>query len=128
MIFFDSDSISYLIKNDSAVLAKVKELESNGEEIAITSINVYEIKRGFRASPHPGLEKRFDNFLNGKTIFHFDNEAVLIAADVYAALKRNGTPVGEIDILIAAIVIRNNGTLFTNNVRHFEVVPHLNLL
>jgi predicted nucleic acid-binding protein len=30
--------------------------------------------------------------------------------------------------LLAAIVMRNGGTLYTNNIRHFESIPHLKLL
>jgi tRNA(fMet)-specific endonuclease VapC len=55
------------------------------------------------------------------------DEVINIASDIYADLRRKGKTIGDADILIAAIVIRNNGTLITNNIKHYEDVKRLGL-
>ncbi len=53
------------------------------------------------------------------------------AADHYGALKHTlktqGTPVGDMDTLIAAHALAEKLTLVTHNARHFENVPNLKL-
>jgi tRNA(fMet)-specific endonuclease VapC len=51
------------------------------------------------------------------------------AADTYGALRaeleRRGTPIGNLDTLIAAHALAIGATLVTANRRHFEMVPDL---
>ena len=53
------------------------------------------------------------------------------AADRYGALKdalrRTGTPIGELDTQIAAHALAEGLTLVTHNTRHFDQVPGLQL-
>ncbi len=53
------------------------------------------------------------------------------AADHYGTLKdahrRGGTPIGELDTLIAAHALAEGLTLVTHNTRHFDQVPELHL-
>ena len=52
---------------------------------------------------------------------------VLEAADIYSNLRKKGKSIGDADILIAAFVIKNNGTLISNNTKHYDDIPNLNL-
>lgn len=47
------------------------------------------------------------------------------AADIRAHLKRQGTPIGPYDVLIAAQARRSGATLVTANTSEFERVPGL---
>jgi tRNA(fMet)-specific endonuclease VapC len=47
------------------------------------------------------------------------------AADIRAHLKRQATPIGAYDLLIAAQARRSGTTLITANTREFERVPGL---
>ncbi len=53
------------------------------------------------------------------------------AADHYGALKHTfktlGTPIGDMDTLIAAHALAENLILVTHNTRHFERIPGLKL-
>ena len=42
-------------------------------------------------------------------------------------LKANGNPIGILGTMIAAQALSLSATIVTNNVRHFERVPGLNL-
>lgn len=47
------------------------------------------------------------------------------AADVYAALKQRGAPIGDADILIAASCLVHGFAVVTNNESHFVRIPGL---
>ena len=53
------------------------------------------------------------------------------AADEYSRLRtflqRQGTPIGNMDLLIAAHALAENAVLVTNNLREFGRVPGLQL-
>jgi tRNA(fMet)-specific endonuclease VapC len=45
----------------------------------------------------------------------------------YAAAVKAGTPIGNMDLLIAAHAMSEGSTLVTNNTKHFGQVPGLRL-
>jgi tRNA(fMet)-specific endonuclease VapC len=55
----------------------------------------------------------------------FDREDAEHAADIRSFLKRQGTPIGPYDILIAGQARRRGAILVTANVREFRRVPRL---
>jgi predicted nucleic acid-binding protein len=126
LLFLDTDILSYLLANHEAVINRVAAWRDG--QPAITAITVYEILKGFRHKPRPKKETLFNELLRKIPVYPLDDEAIRIAADSYGALSRIGKPCSYTDILLAAIVIRNGGTLYTNNIRHFELIPHLKLL
>jgi tRNA(fMet)-specific endonuclease VapC len=50
------------------------------------------------------------------------------ASNIYAYLRKNGSPCGDADILIAAIVISNDGLLVSNNTKHYISIKNLRLV
>lgn len=48
-------------------------------------------------------------------------------ARIRGQLRRQGLIIGDADILIAATAIDHEVTLITQNVHHFERIPHLHL-
>ena len=128
MIFLDSDILSYFFSGDVQVRNKIEESLNGGEQIALTIINVYEVLKGFKWRNNKKKEVMFANFLETVSVFTIDNEVSTLAADIYAELRRNGKTIGDADILIAAIIIKNNGKFVTNNVDHFENIAKLKLL
>jgi len=71
---------------------------------------------------------QFKEFLEDVTIFSIDNDVIDIASGLYSDLRRNGKTIGDADILIAAIVIKNKGTLVSNNTKHYENINQLKLI
>ena len=56
------------------------------------------------------------------------NEGVMeVFADIKAKLFDKGIRIEDMDLLIAATAIYNELTLVTNNTKHFENIPGLNL-
>ncbi|MDR1322629.1 MAG: type II toxin-antitoxin system VapC family toxin [Gracilibacteraceae bacterium] len=127
MIFFDTNILSYYFNGNIKVKEKIVESLSNKEIICLTAINVYEILKGFRWRENKRKEELFKDFIKKVTVYTVDDEVVNIASDIYADLRKNGKTVGDADILIAAIVISNNGALITNNVKHYADIKQLEL-
>ena len=98
-----------------------------GNEMVISSINYYEIVRGFKIA---GATKKFEIFLklcDNWSILPFDMRAVDKSIDIYTQLHK-GQTIEDNDIYIAAIAIVNNCTLVTANTRHFGRVEGLNFV
>ena len=128
MIFLDSDILSYYFSGNSLIHDKIKETINAGEKIALTTMNVYEILKGFKWKNNKNKELLFLKFLETVPVFSFDNDAIELATDIYADLRRNGITIGDVDLIIASIVIKNNGKLITNNMKHYKDIKNLDLI
>jgi predicted nucleic acid-binding protein len=110
------------------VKEKILEIIDNDGEICTTVINIYEILKGFKWKHNKKKENQFKEFLQDVVVFTIDDEVINIASDLYAILRKKGKTIGDADIFIAAIVIKNNGTLISNNTKHYEGIDQLNLI
>jgi tRNA(fMet)-specific endonuclease VapC len=127
MIFLDTDILSYFFCGNLAIRDKLQEHIQKGEQAALTAINVYEVLKGLKYRGDASKEKSFAEFLRYVTVFTLDGPATHEAADIYAGLRKNGRPIGDADILIAAIVISNDGVLVSNNTKHYQHIKNLRL-
>jgi predicted nucleic acid-binding protein len=100
----------------------------NDESICTTVVNVYEILKGLRWKNNERKESQFKEFLKDILVFTIDDDVLHIAADLYADLRKSGKTIGDADVLIAAIVIKNNGILVSNNTKHYENIQMLKLV
>jgi tRNA(fMet)-specific endonuclease VapC len=83
---------------------------------------------GVEASTFP--EKNalaLNQFLSIVDILPFDSEAAAEYGKICATLRRQGTPIGAMDLLIAAHAKAQGLTIVTNNVREFIRVEGLDL-
>ena len=127
MKFFDTDIISYYFNGNRKIQEKLLEMVDNNENISITVINTYEILKGFKWKNNLKKENQFKEFLEDVFEFSIDGEVIDIASDIYAKLRKNGKTISDADILIAAIVIKNNGILVTNNTMHYNGIEQLRI-
>ena len=96
--------------------------------IAISTITLAELMHGVETSAYP--EKNtiaLNQFLSIVDILAFDSEAAVAYGKMCASLRRQGTPLGMMDILIAAHAKSRDLITVTNNVREFERVEGLAL-
>jgi tRNA(fMet)-specific endonuclease VapC len=128
MIFLDTNIISYYFNANIKIKEKILEAIDNDENICTTAINVYEILKGFRWKNNKKKENKFKEFLEDTMVFAIDDDVINIAADLYSDLRKKGKSIGDADILIAAVVIKNNGVLVSNNTKHYEDIETLKLV
>ena len=60
-------------------------------------------------------------------ILPFDGEAAQYYGDLRAQLEKKGTPIGSLDMLIAAHALSLDNTLVTNNEKEFNRVSSLKI-
>ena len=77
---------------------------------------------------HPWQAKRLEAFLGLFTLAEFTLDAALHYANIRAALETAGTPIGPLDLLIAAQARSLGATLVTANAGEFKRVKGLKVL
>jgi tRNA(fMet)-specific endonuclease VapC len=128
MIILDTNIISYYFNANDIIKEKILEIIDNGEEIGTTVINVYELLKGFKWKNNKRKENQLKDFLEDVVIYTIDDDVINRASDLYADLRKKGKTIGDADIFIAAIVMRHDGTLISNNTKHYEDIDHLKLM
>jgi len=121
MVCIDSDIIIDFLNNKKGVVEKIIQLEENGE-LTTTSINVFEILKGF--SKFNEEEKGYE-FLKNLKILDFNYSSSEKAAEIFKELKSRGELIDQLDLFIAAISISNKQSLFTRNLSHFKRISGL---
>ena len=123
-MILDSDIIIDFLRRESYAIEKIKKLREREINLLTTSINTFELFRGFVTSKKYSIEILY-NLLDNLKILNFNVESSKKAAEIFEYLKSNGELVDLADVMIAATVIVNNETLLTKNIKHFKRIPEL---
>jgi tRNA(fMet)-specific endonuclease VapC len=107
---------------------KVRFDRAGADNLAISSVVLAELYYG--AARHPkgaDIRSEVDDFASRLRVIPWDEAAADRYGLLRAALERSGTPIGCMDMLIAAHALSLDATLVSYNARHFENVPGLKL-
>jgi len=117
------------MKNKPAIVSKKVDKHLNsGDELCISAITLAELEHGYQKSVSKAKNlNALIKLLVCVKILPFDTKAAAEYGKICAYLQRQGTPIGTMDMLIAAHALSQNLTLVTNNVREFERVPNLQI-
>jgi tRNA(fMet)-specific endonuclease VapC len=121
----DTNICIYIIKNNPPDIRKHFQSIMPGD-IYISSVTVAELQYGVEKSN--AKEKNasaLEAFLLPLVITSFDLDSAVVYGKIRAILERQGTPIGGMDLLIAAQAIANNFTLVTHNLKEFQRIPNL---
>jgi len=123
----DTNICIYAMKNKPEnVLQRLKEELNNG--ISISAITLAELEYGVQHSSNPGKnEEALLRFLVPLNILPFHAPAASAYGEIRSHLQNKGTPIGPLDMLIAAHARAEGMILVTNNVREFARVPGLEI-
>ena len=127
MLFLDTNIISYFLSGHKNVTTAIVNRFEDNVVLCMTVVNVYEVLKGFRWRKNKQFETKFNALLKNLRIYTIDERVVDIASKRYSELRRKGINICDADILIAGIVIANNGILVTNNTKHFKNIDHLKI-
>lgn len=128
-------AISYLIDTDwvidhlnkfSPATRRLQELEPQG--LAVSIITVAELWEGVIFSrDRRRSEMVFREFVENVRVINIDEEICQHCGQIRGTLRKQGSLIGDMDILIAASSLRHNLILLTNNRRHFENIEGLSI-
>jgi tRNA(fMet)-specific endonuclease VapC len=109
--------------------ALIKQLTSHKPgDVAVSTITIAELVYGAQKSNQ--VEQNMaalDQFLLPLEIADFDQNAVIVYGYIRKQLENKGTPIGSMDMLIAAHALSLDITLVTNNTREFKRIQNLKL-
>jgi tRNA(fMet)-specific endonuclease VapC len=119
-VLIDTDILSLFFRKNVRVVTHFNEYLLEYRQLNISIINYYEILSGLK---HRNAQKYLADFLEFTScnkILSLTQKSVEISAEIYAKLRAKGTPVDDIDLLIAGVAMANNLVLVTHNVKHLS--------
>lgn len=127
-LLLDTNICIYIIKQQPVAVLK-HFLEYQIGDIGISSITLSELRYGVAKSTHQEKNaEALDEFVTPLEVVSFDEEAAHMYGDIRAALEKAGTPIGAMDMLIAAHAVSLGIPLVTNNPREFVRIPTLTII
>ncbi len=121
----DTDILSLFFRGHPAVVTRFKAYTTEYKQINLSILTYYEIVSGLK---HRDARKQLASFLDFATqnnVILLTKESVTKSADLYADLRAKGTPLDDIDLLIAGTALVNDWVLVTHNVSHFGRIEDL---
>jgi tRNA(fMet)-specific endonuclease VapC len=127
-LLLDTNICIYIIKQQPATVIK-HFLEYQVGDIGISSITLSELRYGVAKSKHREKNaKALDEFIIPLEVVSFDEDAAHAYGEIRATLEKSGTPIGAMDMLIAAHAVSLGIPLVTNNTREFARIPAINII
>lgn len=127
-VLLDTNICIYIIKQQPANVLK-QFMEFQVGDIGISSITLSELRYGVAKSAHHEKNaKALDEFVTPLEVVSFDEQAASVYGNIRASLEKAGTPIGSMDMLIAAHAISLEVSLVTNNMREFARISGLTIL
>ncbi len=121
----DTNIISYLLRGDNDVMLRWRQERTRGNTSIIPIIAYYEAKRGLVAANATTKLEAFEKLCTVLSVDALTLEDMNTASYMYAECKKQGKPIEDADLLIAAQAVTRGYTLVTNNIKHFEMITGL---
>lgn len=126
MFVLDTNTLIYFFKGTGNVAPHL--LSHSPRTIGIPAIVLYELSVGIEKSIQPRKRRaQLNELLSVVSLLPFGDQEARKAAKIRVQLERQGTPIGPIDILIAATALVRNAVLVTHNTLEFERIAGLQL-
>ena len=121
----DTNICSYVLRSrPPSVKARVD--EAGPGALTVSTVVLAELL--FGAARHPkaaAIRREIGDLVSRLTVIPWDEAAAEHYGRLRAALEQAGTPLGAMDMMIAAHALSLGATLVSNDVRHFDRVEGL---
>jgi tRNA(fMet)-specific endonuclease VapC len=123
----DTNVLSDFVRGEPAVMKRLR--HEPPPQLAVSVITEMEIEYGLSRNPDlsPRVREAMRTLLNTLSVLAFEREDARVAAQLRAALNKQGTPIGAYDLLLAACAMRRGLKIVTHNAREFVRVGGLGL-
>ena len=126
MYILDTNTLIYYFKGQGQVAQNLANISA--QEISIPTIVLFELQVGIAKSTSPAKRTwQLQQLLSVVNLVPFDRGAALAAATIRAQLEQQGSPIGQIDVLIAGTAVALQSTLVTHNIKEFSKVMGLEI-
>jgi tRNA(fMet)-specific endonuclease VapC len=128
MKFMLDTNICVYIINRKPIKILDRFIKTDPSQIGISSITLSELMYGVSKSSKPEQNQMaLAQFLAPMEIIPYPDEAAHYYGELRVHLEKRGTPIGSLDMLIAAHALSIDCTLITNNEKEFARIPKLKL-
>lgn len=125
MFVADTDLCVDALRGRSEAVEGLAALE-RGAPLAVAAVTAHELWGGAFGADNPEREAaRVARFLSAFVILPYDEATARIGGELAATLKAGGSPIGDLDTMIAATALAHGATLATRNARNFRKVRAL---
>ena len=122
----DTNICIYAINRRSDAVVERMKREGRGN-LTTSTIVAAELAFGAEKSSRSNTKQLLELFLSGLQVLPWGESAIWHYARQRKLLRQAGTPIGEMDLLIASQALGDGLTLVTNNIREFERIEGLKL-
>ena len=120
----DTNVVSYLVRQPHSPLAR-RIASLKPDSLAISVVVAAELQYGAQKRGSKRLTNQLEAVLSAIKVLPLEPPADRHYGTIRAELERNGQPIGQNDLLIAAHARALGATLITNNLREFRRIPGL---
>ena len=121
----DTDTSSFIIRGGNEALRE--RVERHADALCVSVVTEAELRFGARKRGSARINSSVEFFLALVDIIPWGSGAAARYAEIRAALEGAGTPIGNMDMLIAASALAENCRIVTHNTAHFSRVPGLEI-
>jgi tRNA(fMet)-specific endonuclease VapC len=125
MYMLDTDSVSYALRGQGRLGTRIAQLRPSA--LCISAITAAELRFGADRRKWAKIHNLIDVFTATVAVVPFDDGCAAHYGTIASELARRGTPIGALDVLVAAHAMAIGATLVTNNVKHFSRVRGLDV-
>jgi tRNA(fMet)-specific endonuclease VapC len=97
------------------------------DKISITSITYAELLFGAERKGTKRIKDKIEAIASNVSIISFDQNAAIEYSKLRWKLEKSGTPIGNMDMLIASCALSEEAILVTNNEKHFSNIKGLKI-
>lgn len=121
----DTDTCSFAIRGGDEHLRI--HVQRHAPEICVSAITAAELLFGARKKRSKRILDAVSFLLELAPPVPWDEDCARTYAEIRTALEESGTPIGNMDMMIAAAAIAHGSTLVTHNTTHFCRVSGLDI-
>jgi len=126
VLCLDTDILIDLLRGESKTVEEIKQLEDKFE-LVTTAINLFELYYGAYKTGRERNIEAVKEVARRVEVLNLTEKSAEISGKILAELEKRGEAIDFRDVMIAGIVIENNITLYTRNVKHFKRIAEINL-
>ncbi|GHU00778.1 ribonuclease VapC [Alphaproteobacteria bacterium] len=124
-IMMDTDVCSYILKGNPPQYRKAFMARRHSARICVSVVTYAELLTGAEYKDSKRLREQIASFMELVEITNWTTECARYFSITTAALFKAGTPIGSMDIQIAASALAEGAALVTNNEKHFGRIDGL---
>ena len=126
MIYFlDTDTVSLLVRENQTVIKNL--IKHEDDDICISAITYAELRFGLERKGSERLFNEVNAVLGKLSIIDFNSFQSELYGKIRLKLEKSGTPLGDMDMLIAAAALSSGAILVSHNVKYFSRIEGIKI-